>query len=344
MVSYSVANVINYLDNREYNSNTLLSDIDIVGKMYVSNEQFEKKDELGALYMDMLHKRVLESKNFHDAICREQPSYIMRKIEICHFYPFRLSRDPIADRDLIFKMNNIVPQDKDSAEEFVNLVYSLLVASGYEVSQKFKDEIYKIVYNFDEYTTSDVKTIDIQTMRKAKYVSRISSTPFPESKDDARKLFDEVGSKESIGFYGEYLGVEFIKEHLMDAGDELYWVSKDLGDGYGFDVVVYNYDKNKFIAYELKATEKTNDGDNDGLTITESAIKELSKNKENNYKYRELKFEVHRGFPGISFAHDYSNLYGWRVNEKDEWKNTLLIDNTRTPQEINAGGTTTSLK
>ena len=55
-------------------------------------------------------------------------------------------------------------------------------------------------------------------------------------------------------------------------GQQIMWVSRDLGDGFGYDIAVYDANINKLFLYEVKTTGRKEEIDNVSLNSFETRI------------------------------------------------------------------------
>ena len=323
MVSRTVQNIINYLSGESYDKDSIYDDIDKCMIWHRNQVEIEGVDRLRTEYLKMLQKRLDETVKFYNAINTTYPSAILYNVRVFENYPFRQSRDPKADRDLIVKLNGIDKKFNDSSEEFIFIVLLLLYHAKVKFPESFQDTLYNIVLNYG-YTGGP---IDVDHMDKAIYVSRLGDKAFPQSYDAAKDLFNKYGDNETTGFFGEYIAMNYIKEHLKE-GDQIKWVSRNLGDGYGYDILVENHLTNKFVVYEVKAHQNDENFNKDDLSFTESAIRFNSLDKNNNYEYRVIKLLLVRSLGDFYEPANYvEQMDGCYYDENGEWKREILVKN-----------------
>lgn len=105
----------------------------------------------------------------------------------------------------------------------------------------------QLILGFDNFVVSPPKTSIIE--ETSKYQRRISKINYLEKEQ----------YNQSIGNIGESMAMEYEKWNLISAGkeklaDKIEWVSKDQGDGAGFDILSkYPNGKDKYI--EVKSTK-----------------------------------------------------------------------------------------
>ena len=324
MVARCVQNVINYLDGSDYDASTLFEDIDVITKYQINQIYYEGQEIVHRLYLQLIETRTKEAVDFYNAIYKTYPSKIMEKVSIYSTYPFKGSRDPKADRDLITKMLNI--KFDNGTDEIISLISLLLHHGKVKIDPSFEDIIYNIVGNYG----LPGGPLDIDSMKHAIYVGRLGNTPYPNNKEDAKDFFNNSNSRESTCYYGEYLAMEYIMDHLVD-GDIVIWVSKNLGDGYGYDILVHNPEKNRYIAYEVKAhilKEEFLDVDFDiELTSTENTVRYDSQISDNNYEYHVIEVYINKEIPGFKLAHEVQLMDDCYYDQNGEWVREVVANN-----------------
>jgi hypothetical protein len=321
MGAQNVQNVINYLNGSDYNRATLPSDINIVCSWAHNKINFEGFDEFDRLFRQMINKRTYECIKFFNNHYTNYPSYLLEWCELYRDYPFRQSRDPLMDRDIFFKTIGFDNSKLDCVSELYSIITGLLSTAGIQIPDDFQDKAYNTICNFG--LPGGPFTID--NLRYAKYVSRMSNTPFPETLDDAREVYTLDPNKENTGFFGEHLAVDYIKKFL-GPDDEIIWASKDIGDGFGFDILIYNHVTNKVTVFEIKAANSEEEFNKDELTFHENICKERSLDKSNGYEFRELRLLLNRGFCDYVPSSDISKM-DLCYYEGQDWKRVNLITN-----------------
>ena len=112
-------------------------------------------------------------------------------------------------------------------------------------------------------------------------------TPIVGEKD--KKPDYEKKAKESakVGLSGESLVMGFEKKRLNDCGisKEPYWISQNIGDGFGYDILSYNEDGSKRYI-EVKTT---NGSEKTMFFITATELEACKKYGDDYYIYRVYK-------------------------------------------------------
>ena len=324
MVSRFVQNIINYLSDESYDKDSIYDDIDRCMALHNQQIPIDGLDKLRTEYLKMIKKRQDEAVKFYNAVNTNYPSLVLSNVRMFENYPFRQSRDPKADRDLIVKLNGIDKKFNNTTEQFIFLVLLLLYHSGVKYEESFQDTLYNIVFNYGDVGGP----IDVDNMDKAIYVSRIGDKKFPQSLDAAKDLFNKYGDNETTGFFGEYIAIKFIKEHMLNDGDQIVWVSRTLGDGYGFDILVENPITNKYVVYEVKAHQNEDNFNSDNLSYTEDVYRHNSLDKNNNYDYRVIKLLLNRSMGDMIVPVNYiKQMDGCYYDEDGVWRRVTLEKN-----------------
>lgn len=108
--------------------------------------------------------------------------------------------------------------------------------------------------------------------------------------------------QKAIGEAGEFFVFKYekecVKKYNLPASKQVKWVSKDMGDGFGYDILSYDKQGNE-IFIEVKTTpekEKTS------FYITANELLKSQQEKENYYLYRVYNFDMKKKCGEISVS------------------------------------------
>ena len=292
-----IINVNKYLRGNDYNTRTIIDDINYSFDLIRNNDVCYETITLKVLLDAVIREWQQECVEFYNAINRDYGVEVLNKIDIYSHVPFRKSRNPLADFEIIknyyyddFKKRGNLTNKLKYALAIVNLTNGIRDKIPNYDPQKMQECYEKYIYNIkvdEEDEKKDKKSITFENMNSAKYIGHVDGKEFPKNYEDLvdyAKCIDraigfctmkycsqlinqennEVYVKKAndlsniyysaiVGYLGEFYAIEYLKQ-VVEADDEILWVSKVLGDGFGFDIVVLNKNTKKTDVYEIKAT------------------------------------------------------------------------------------------
>ena len=269
---YHAYNVIKFLTGDIFQESTLIDDIKKTvdelkkGKDNVAIQKFR------SAFTIYVQKMQQEAIRFATILMYDGFPYEYQDIKQRYFMPFRFSKNPIADKLLfqtMFEMEEV---------KIDQLIIGLIGNYNYEYfngNQIFLDRM-NYFFNYDP-----IAFEDIGKRQRVGWIERI-----PLSGDVIVNEFNETMNKtngvknsKKIGNYGEYLFYQYLLNNY-DYSKEVMWISRDLGDGFGYDIAVYDRIENRIILYEVKTTTNEESFNNTDLDDYESRIC-------NNYRDRD---------------------------------------------------------
>ena len=261
---YHVYNVIKYLTGDEYYDKDLIDDIE---KTFEDCKKGYLNDAIYKFYIalnNFIYQRRNDAITFANVMMSD--GYPLEYKTIIEYYalPFRFARNPIAEKILIEKMCDIKDLRLDQA------IMGLIGTNNKELfnsNPKFLERM-NFFFNFEP--------ISFESIGKSQRIGWIE--PMPQDPNQIIYEYINVMNNprdpkygKKIGNYGELLFYEYLKSITPNTNHVL-WVSKTLGDGFGYDIAVYNPVENKIYLYEVKTTANESSFYDTSLNQFESRI------------------------------------------------------------------------
>ena len=259
-----INNAINFIINQKFNEETIIEDIDktFKDKYYSKNNEltdifFEYLD----LYLSLKREEVIR---FANTINMKGIPSEYRSILEYYNMPFRYSKCPLADKKIF---ENITGLDDIGIDQ---VVFALL--RGYHENEfnNNQDFINYINYFYN------AQQITFNSIGKSQRMGWIGAMPL--SVDDIIKDYlsiknnkYDIDYNKKLGNYGELMFYRYLINNCCK-GQQIMWVSRDLGDGFGYDIAVYDANINKLFLYEVKTTGRKEEIDNVSLNSFETRI------------------------------------------------------------------------
>ena len=301
-------NVINFLCDNNYDQNTIIDDINMVISIIDSENiktDFKRFDDL---YRNLLFKRMEEANNFYKAVVESSGNIFYNFIKEHITMPFRNSRNPMAEKALFEGMLHV---DNLRYREFV---ISLI---GY-VHPTLDNNLISLIDNALAYYEIDFHNIDCLPRFNTMH-------PFPKDDKTIIDNFNLVKDNKKDNNYGVYLGqysellaYQYLLEGLFD-DEKIIWTSRDVGDGFGYDISIYNKESQFIDLYEVKG--KYNSEREIELTDFENKIKEVAFNTDNTC-YHILKVYINNN--DITYIDIYEDEDG-NIKAIDQHKNEYKV-------------------
>ena len=152
-------------------------------------------------------------------------------------------------------------------------------------------------FDLEEYLP--LKIVGVLGVKKSKFSKKVVST----KQRLKGSIVDFIEKNKYYKKEGD-LGVEFIynyemecvKKYKLPDSKKVRWISRDEGDGLGYDILSYDSYGNE-IYIEVKTTTK---GENTSFYITANELLKSEQEKERYYLYRIYNFDVEKGIGKIS--------------------------------------------
>ena len=321
-MDYSIVNIINYLENKDYNKSTIYSDIDLV----INNNLSKYKSEL-TIYLINLIKIYLNNyiylcSKFLDIITTSK-NYFYTELLEHQYMPFSKSRNPLIDKYLIEKLLGVKNLDLDI------MITTLISLVDEEKANNYK--------NMMAITTSiyDNNCIDYNFERGFK-----SMHEYPSEEKIVDDYFDLIKGKvnrEENFIIGDFAELITYKRLLrLYPNEEVFWVSRDFGDGYGYDIAKYNIKNDHMSLYEVKGTRNPNKE----FTLTEKETKTFKYGENINETDTHI-MSVYLLDTNIKFVDVFKTKEG-KVIGKDQYNIDYILRQNR--QEAEISGSSRQLK
>ena len=263
---YHVYNVIKFLQNDSFcDYSTLMADIEQTGIDYFTCAPNDATTKLYSAFCNYLMNKQQEALYFAAALIDNSHPMEYRDV-VCYYYlPFRNSKMPMADKriiEIMLKIENL------SIDQFIMDIIGNTYYEYYNGNRVFLDRL-NWFFN-DQHISFD----NIGNTQKIGWKG--DKIPFDENK--IIMSYQEVindpsnpNSNKKVGDYGELM---LYKHLLQQANENFYvmWVSRDLGDGFGYDLATYSVPENKVRLYEVKTTSSISRFYNFDLSEYESRI------------------------------------------------------------------------
>ena len=301
-------NVINFLCDNNYDDNTIIEDINTVVSLCDSDNvkmNFKRFDEL---YRNLLFKRMEEANSFYKTVVESSGNIFYNFIKEHINMPFRNSRNPMAEKALFEGMLNIK-----------NLKYKEFVLSLIDYVHPSLDEhIIDMINNAISYYEIDFSNINC--------LPRFTSAhPFPKDDHTIINNFNSVKEDKNnsnyklyLNQYAEYLAYQYLLEKMLD-NQKIIWTSRDIGDGFGYDISIYDKESQYIDLYEVKG--KFNSERDIELTDIEYKIKQVAK-KTDKACYHILK--VYINDDGVKYIDVFEDENG-KVKALDQYQNSYDV-------------------
>lgn len=261
---YFVVNVIKYLSGDLYCDKDLLDDIDQTFEALrtkAPNNLFIKLHQEFAKYLEV--KRA-EALNFANILMTDGYPYELHNILEYYYLPFRTSRNPVADKKIfegMFRLNEV------RLDELIMGLICGIDPQRFDNNPEYLQRM-NFFFNYDPIT--------FESIGNSQRLGRVGYMPNNQNQImldyQAYKQCPSTPNALSIvGNYGEFMFVKYL-ESIKRPEEVIYWVSHDLGDGFGYDVALYNPTINKLNLYEIKSTDDPSKFENIYLTEHETRV------------------------------------------------------------------------
>lgn len=244
---YYVVNVIKYLKGDQYCESTLMDDIEETLKALKTKSFNNLFRDLFKYFNNFITDRRNEAYNFANIMMTDGFPYEYQNILEYYALPFRTSRNPMADKRIIEGLCNINDLRLDQA--IMSLLYGI-EPDRFNCNQEFLNRM-NFFFNYDP--------ISFESIGNGQRLGRLGYMPANPDQMVKDYIFYRENKNTPyalniVGNYGEYMFYQYLLS-IIRPEENIKWVSHDLGDGFGYDIAVYNSMENKLYMYEIKSTD-----------------------------------------------------------------------------------------
>ena len=199
-----------------------------------------------SLYIMLKQKRAID---FANILMSDGYPYEYHSLMEYYYLPFRYSPNPMADKLIIEMMNGI---------EDLRLDQAIMGLIGQEEFERFngnQEFLYRMNDFFNAYPLS------FEDIGRSQRLGWIDERISYNENDIINNFMYALSNpnhpkyKKIVGDYGELMFYKYL-EFINQGHQHIMWVSRDLGDGYGYDFALYDRIKNVLDLYEVKTTTK----------------------------------------------------------------------------------------
>ena len=266
---YHAYNVVHFLNGEGYQNSTIIEDIKRTFEDYRSGKGNDAIYKFISSFNNYLANKTQECLNFANIMMTDcYPNEYHQLLE--YFYmPFKNSSNPMADKAILEEYFEIEDLRLDQA-------VMILIGDNYRFlyndNQSFLDRI-NFFFNYEQ-----ISFEDIGTKARVGWFERMPSNPneiILEFNETIQNPNDPNQTKK-VGNYGELMFYNYLTS-IANENMQVIWVSRDIGDGFGYDIAVYDQSINKITLYEVKTTTKEEYFNDTTLNEYESRICNLTK-------------------------------------------------------------------
>ena len=245
---YHAYNVIKYITGDFYNASSIEEDIRLTVKDYKNGKQNDAMYKFFVAVSNFIYQHQQECYRFAAVVMNDRYPNEFHSILEYYNMPFRYSRNPLADKVILEEMCNTENLSLDQA------IMGLIGNYNYEQyngNQEFLNRI-NFIFNFQPLTWSD-----LGKSQRVGWMEKMPSDPnqiVAEYNQVLANPMDPTYAKK-VGNYGEYMFNSYLQGNYNN-NYQIIWVSKDVGDGFGYDFAVLDLINNKLDLYEVKTTTK----------------------------------------------------------------------------------------
>ncbi|MCR5224327.1 MAG: DUF3883 domain-containing protein [Bacilli bacterium] len=268
---YHVYNVVKYLTNDPFCiMDSLLDDVE---RAYVDYKTLAPNDatvKLHTAFYQYLQQKFNEVVNFANILMMSGYPLEYKDLMLYYNMPFRSARNPMVDKRIIELMLGI---DDLRIDQFIMGILGDYERDRFNGNSKFLDELYYFFYD---------QRISFESIGHSQKIGWMSEKIPYDPNQIITNYNNAMANKNStidckaIGDFGEYLFYQYLLNNSKETDQNL-WISRDLGDGFGYDLAKYDSSINMIKLYEVKTTTRPDKFYNVDLSEFESRIC-------NNYK------------------------------------------------------------
>ncbi len=264
---YHVYNVVKFLNGEPYQKSTIIEDINRTFEDYNAGKGNDAIYKFIAAMNNYMLIKFQECMNFANIMMTDgYPNEYHQLLEFS-FMPFKNSSNPMADKTLLENFYGVEDLKIDQA---IMAIIGDNFRELYNDNQSFLDRM-NFFFNYDP-----IDFEDIGTKARVGWFEKMPSDP-------NQIIFDYQGTNskdplynKKVGNYGELMFYQYLTA-IQNGNMQVIWVSKDIGDGFGYDFAVYDQSINKITLYEVKTTTNEEFFNEISLNEYESRICNLTK-------------------------------------------------------------------
>lgn len=238
---------------------------------------------LQQLLSKRIEKRINEVKMFNKILSNNDLSYMEQKLYAFKYLPFKDSNIEIEKNIFAILLNN-----PSIIEYYDSLISSLSICDNrqdmIQLSNQIRDFIYWEQIGYDNFKTGKLLSPIHEYPSDKEIINRFRNiSDYPEEKNIIIGQYSEM-----ICYYNEIH--KLYNLNRQDLAQRVIWVSKEVGDGFGYDIFSFNLQSNHQKLLEVKGTTKADNEYNFELSANEyrtlSNIElRMNDNKDKMYDY-----------------------------------------------------------
>lgn len=257
---YYVYNVIKYLSNGPYNDATIIQDIDATFDVY-GKKTNNLMNDFAVKLSTYLQMRIEECVRFSSFMMSNGYPWSYQEITNYYFLPFRYSRNPMADKRIFERIYNTEGITLDQ-------VILNLLSTRYNVGAN-KEFLDRLNWFMNSEFPNNITFDNFGKIPRLGHLGHmlLSSEQMIQEYLIAKDNKAYPNFNKIIANYGELMFYYYLLNKHDDT--QIYWVSRDLGDGFGYDLALYDIEGNYLKLYEVKTQSQFNTRLDIDLTTTE---------------------------------------------------------------------------
>lgn len=277
----AINNIHNYIRGYNYNEETAYNDIKLVGNCYKLNPGHRMLSQFDNDFLTYLNKKVNEVETFDSILLNPQENTFLQDVMKYYYLPFRYSKNPTLDKKIISTILNLKHDSYDKilfslsfnsyGDKLAKEIHNFIAQEGIEFESLGKDARCGWV---EKYPDKDQDIIDRFNIAKDNY----------HNEDNTKEVLKKY--KKDIGNYAELEFFKYLNKNRKE-NEQILWVSRFVGDGFGYDIMVCNNKTKEVKLYEVKGSISLFYSKKFDLTLTESNI--LRSASESNVEYHIVK-------------------------------------------------------
>lgn len=278
----------NLLNNEDYDKEKAEKFLKNNASIPMSSELFYDTDR----YIRMQQSKIQET----DAVFKSPKlSPELKKVLMCEKLPFRTRTKDMIRYNLI----------QDYLDRVLYITHSSCIYDNIKYFNAVPERNIKYVRGYFEYNG-----IDLNNKKSIGDIFCNYGNPYKDPdgiKSDFEKIDNLIEDKRNsaLGRYGELEIYNMLKENLK-LEEEIKWVSKDVGDLFGYDIIISNVMTGEVKLIEVK-TSYNNGGE---LTLSLNEYNKLQESIKNGIEYEMYKVEYVNGERKLfKVTHDHDEYY-----------------------------------
>ena len=264
----AIDNVERYMSGYKYNKETIFDDIKLVRNCYKINPGHDLLKNFDIQFMKFLNRKSNECEKYSQTVLnRKEEDFYQEALEFERL-PFRYSRDPKVDFELLKTILNV------SDIKYSDMIQFLSPRSN---SSKLGNILYNTLVQFDIDHTDFGKKTKMGWVEEYPKKDREIYDRFIKAKE-LYKYNEKVEDTKAVGNYAELVFYKYLNKNRKDK-EKFLWVSRFIGDGFGYDIMSVDNDTKETKLYEVKGSISLGNSTKIGLTERETAVFRYAKEK-----------------------------------------------------------------